>query len=616
MTDGGWRNRRGIRSLRAALLLLGLPACSRLPEVQANDKHKPAGELKGDTLHLRLVVQRARWHPEAPDGPYVDTEVFAEEGGPPQVPAPLIRVKTGTIIKASVRNATADSTLWLHGLVARPVEQDDSVGIAPGDTKTITFASGAPGTYVYGANLGIFDSADREREQLLGAFVIDSSGTVPPDRVFVINVWGQPADSTFYSNVLAINGKSFPYTEPISATTGDTLRWRWVNGSFRPHPMHLHGFYFTVNSRGTFRADTIYDVQQRRSVVTEAMTPASTFTMTWVPDRDGRWLFHCHIAHHSVALYGRLELPHEGHMTSANPAEHMAGLVLGIDVKAAAGWKPEARDHPRTLRLFVREGPKLGRADRAMGYAVEYSDGTPTDPITHVGGPTLVLTRGQPTDITVINQLREPTAVHWHGLELESYSDGVSGWSGHPGHLAPLIAPSDSFTAHLTMPRAGTFMYHTHLNDVEQLSSGLYGALIVREPRDPFDPSTDHVFVSSWDGFDGSENHLLVNGDSVLAPMTWRAGSKHRIRLAVIGPAGRLRTTLTRDSVVMKWTPVAKDGADLPPAQRIERPAELRNMESGETADFEFTPPRRGEYLLTLFLSDSKAPMTQRIVVR
>jgi len=39
-------------------------------------------------------------------------------------------------------------------------------------------------------------------------------------------------------------------------------------------------------------------------------------------------------------------------------------------------------------------------------------------------------------------------------------------------------------------------------------------------------------------------------------------------------------------------------------------------MESGETADFEFTPTKRGEYVLTMSMSDTKAPTTQRIIVR
>ena len=69
------------------------------------------------------------------------------------------------------------------------------------------------------------------------------------------------------------------------------------------------------------------------------------------------------------------------------------------------------------------------------------------------------------------------------------------------------------------MARAGTFIYHTHLNDVAQLTAGLYGAIIVQEPHVPFDPTFDHVFVAGWDG-DVSPLRFLINGDSVLPPMT------------------------------------------------------------------------------------------------
>jgi FtsP/CotA-like multicopper oxidase with cupredoxin domain len=265
------------------------------------------------------------------------------------------------------------------------------------------------------------------------------------------------------------------------------------------------------------------------------MEPFTTMAMSWAPDRDGHWLFHCHIAFHAIADGARLDPP-ESHamMMSSDPGEHMAGLVLGINVKASSGWTPATRENTRTLRLFVQEGPKLGRANRTLGYAVEHGMDEPHDSLTHAGGPPLILTRGQPTDITVINLLKEPTAVHWHGLELESYSDGVVGWSGHSGQAAPRIAPADSFTARLTMPRAGTFIYHTHLNDLEQLTAGLYGAIIVREPREPFDPANDHLFLASWDGPEDPA-HLLVNGDSTLAAMTWRAGSRHRLRFINIG---------------------------------------------------------------------------------
>ena len=45
-------------------------------------------------------------------------------------------------------------------------------------------------------------------------------------------------------------------------------------------------------------------------------------------------------------------------------------------------------------------------------------------------GPILVVTRGQPVAVEILNHLNEPTAIHWHGIELESYDDGVADFGG------------------------------------------------------------------------------------------------------------------------------------------------------------------------------------------
>ena len=55
----------------------------------------------------------------------------------------------------------------------------------------------------------------------------------------------------------------------------------------------------------------------------------------------------------------------------------------------------------------------------------------------YLPGPTILLKRAQPVSITVDNQLPEPTSVHWHGIELESYYDGVAGFAGQGRRLAP-----------------------------------------------------------------------------------------------------------------------------------------------------------------------------------
>jgi len=58
--------------------------------------------------------------------------------------------------------------------------------------------------------------------------------------------------------------------------------------------------------------------------------------------------------------------------------------------------------------------------------------------------------------------------VHWHGLEIESYYDGVVGVSGVEEHLTPMIAPGDSFQMRITPPRPGSYIYHTHVNEIRR----------------------------------------------------------------------------------------------------------------------------------------------------
>jgi FtsP/CotA-like multicopper oxidase with cupredoxin domain len=228
-------------------------------------------------------------------------------------------------------------------------------------------------------------------------------------------------------------------------------------------------------------------------------------------------------------------------------------------------------------------------------------------------GQPIVLTRNEPTQITVVNRTHEGTSVHWHGIELESYSDGVPGWSGAADNLAPMIFPKDSFIARLTLPRAGTFIYHTHLNDIEQLTSGMYGPLIVLERGEKFDPSRDHVLTIGWDGPD-IPSHVLINGDSIPGPVTLASGFVHRLRFINIGPAGLTTVSIRRDTSVVGWLPHAKDGADLPAMARKKSPA-ITTLNVGETFDADFDPPP-GEYVMTFEPPPGVKIRTKRIIVR
>jgi len=245
--------------------------------------------------------------------------------------------------------------------------------------------------------------------------------------------------------------------------------------------------------------------------------------------------------------------------------------------------------------------PSAGGTERSPVYSIALNEARaepPIDPSVRAGPP-LVLTRGVPVAITVVNGTPEPTAIHWHGIELESYFDGVAGFSGSATRLSPLIAAGDSFEARFTPPRAGTFIYHTHVDELRQEPAGLSGPLIVLEPGQRYDPATDiPVLISTPRDSADAARMVLLNGRRAPAPIDVRVGVPHRLRFINI-TLGRpsIRVELRRDTTLLSWRALAKDGSELPAARQLARPAR-QQISIGETYDFELTPAAAGEYRL------------------
>jgi FtsP/CotA-like multicopper oxidase with cupredoxin domain len=580
--------------LCSMLWLLSMPL-SAAGAVSTNDNRRPAGRLEENVLNVRLYAGVGSWRPEGPQGAPIEIAAFGEEGADPSIPGPLIRVREGTSVVLTLRNALG-SALRVNGLCTRP-STCDPVSVAAGATQEIRFTLNAPGTYFYWGATGPGSVTTRQRRdpQLAGAIIVDPREGSLADRVFVISIFSeppaQPGDDEpgdAKSNVFAINGSSWPYTEKLHHEVGDRVRWRIINLSRANHAMHLHGFYFTVEATGDIGVERRLAPGQQRTAVTEFIASARTFVMSWTPERHGNWLFHCHMMNH---MSGPADGAHAGHGAD-DSAAGMGGLVLGIQVTGASTIETSDGRVPRRLSLVMREEPnrygnKTGfRADLEGVEAPRLNSGP-------VPGPVIVLTRGEPVEITLVNRMTEPTAIHWHGIELESYFDGVPGWAGQSGNLAPPVAPGRSFVAKFTPPRAGTFIYHTHWHKDTQLSGGLYGALIVLEPGESYDPATDHIVIIGLNGVRGETERLLaLNGSATPAPIVMRAGVPNRLRLINItaGSVGLTAFVVDRFEQTT-WKPLAKDGATLPAGQTAPRPA--RQLVSvGETYDFEFQPPR------------------------
>ncbi|MBA2353039.1 MAG: multicopper oxidase domain-containing protein [Acidobacteria bacterium] len=595
-----------------------------------NDNRTSAGQLRDGVLTLRLVATAVRWYPErdGPDDPVRPVQAFAEEGKPAQIPGPLVRVPEGTEVRVSVRNAIPDATLTLHGMATRPATSAAPVEIAPGATRELRFTAGVQGTYFYwgsttGRTLPTRLDAD---SQLTGAFIVDpAGGAAAPDRVFVLTEYLDIAPGRPTYAMYGINGRSWPHTERLEMPFGEAATWRVINGTVGAHPMHLHGTFYTVESVGDGARDTAYGTAERRLVTTEEMLPGSTMMMRWVPDRVGKWLFHCHILAHVAG-----DMREVYRTTGAHPAAHdgdahdmdkaMAGLVLGIDVlpgdETAA---PDLAPHgARPLTLRLKSWPHRYGADAGYGFVIEdprasTAAGTASAPVPATAAdhsPTLVLHKDEPVAITLVNEMVDATSIHWHGIELESYHDGVAGWSGDLRQTTKLIQPQASLAVLFTPPRAGTFIYHTHGHDNRLLSSGLYAPLIVLPSGATFDPDTDKVILIGGSGPASSRfgpAPLEVNRSLNPPRMQLKVGVTYRFRLIDISPNYAAIVTLRGDSGPVQWRAVAKDGADLPPSQTTMRPARQR-IAVGETYDFEFEPTEAGDFRIEVVRGGFAAP--------
>jgi len=427
-----------------------------------------------------------------------------------------------------------------------------------------------------------------------------------------------------------IDSAGMTNTERIHTNVGDSLHWRIISASFEPHPMHLHGFYYRVDDFSGPETREYERPSKGQMVVTAFMSGFSTMSMTWSPDRPGNWLFHCHFAVHlrPDSLLAAPDDPYD---------RMMVGLVLGTTVAArrdvaVADTRLTARhlrliaevDHPERIAQHAFEKPPSTVDSLPNMHFVIEESGRRIDSHADVS-PQLDLVRGQPVSITIVNHLLEATTVHWHGIEVQnSYVDGVPGFSGAGEHLTPAIAPGDSFVARFTPPRAGTVMYHAHIDEIREQLAGLEGALVVRDSGPVRVPEDYTLFFKEAAG-GGRRQQAEINGQTNPDTIVLRVGRPARLRLLdlstnyfatlfVLTETGNSVVAVPGDSSLERWRPMAKDGFDFSEAAS---PVPARQVISiGETYDFNYTPERSGAFQLQFWrLEDAGLQYAQKLLI-
>ena len=201
----------------------------------------------------------------------------------------------------------------------------------------------------------------------------------------------------------------------------------------------------------------------------------------------------------TAAAVATLGLPRSG-ARAEGKEEVDAGIEIHIELRAVqehVALRPGA-----TTRVW-RYRSKVLRGDAST---LEASDATYLGPIIRVR-------RGQRVRIDLINELPEPTIVHWHGLHVPDTMDG------HPRFA---IAPGQRYVYQFTvLNRAGSYWFHPHPHGRTgaQVYFGLAGLFLVSDDEEAAlglpSGRYDIPLVLQDRSFDGN-NQFVYLGSSLL----------------------------------------------------------------------------------------------------
>lgn len=226
-----------------------------------------------------------------------------------QTPGPTIEVVEGDHVRILVTNhLSAPTSIHWHGILL-PNGMDGVAGInqppiPPGETFRYEFILKQSGTCMYHSH---FDELVQIGMGLVGFFIIHpkTPESVPVDKDFAIMLgeWFIPIGGATPNptimldfNYFTFNGKVYPGTDPLVVKLNEKVRIRLGNLSMDSHPIHLHGYTFTLTGNG---AGPLPESARYQDVTIDVPT-GSTRDIEFVANAPGDWLFHCHKTHHMM----------------------------------------------------------------------------------------------------------------------------------------------------------------------------------------------------------------------------------------------------------------------------------------------------------------------------
>ncbi|MEP7135947.1 MAG: multicopper oxidase domain-containing protein [Chloroflexota bacterium] len=211
---------------------------------------------------------------------------------------PILVVNQGALVTITLHNQLGENTaLLFQGQSLIP----DTTGANAGGTKTYTFTASRPGTFLYEAGL-IPGKQHQVAMGLYGALIVRPTGfAAVPGQAYAASATAFDAEQvlvlseldTALNNSLnpaafdmraygpkyyLINGKAYPATDAVSATSGNKMLLRYVNAGLQAHAMSTLGL--SQNIIGQDGSAFAFS----HSVVTETIAPGQTLdTIVAIP---------------------------------------------------------------------------------------------------------------------------------------------------------------------------------------------------------------------------------------------------------------------------------------------------------------------------------------------
>jgi manganese oxidase len=286
------------------------------PPGEPDKDYTPVVTPNGTTLPFKLVDGVKVFHLIAEDfdhefAPGLQAKCWGYNG---RTPGPTIEAVEGDRVRVYVTNRLPEPTsVHWHG-IRLPNGMDGVAGlnqrpIPPGATFKYEFTLRQHGTHMYHPH---FDEMTQIGLGMVGMFIIHPRRPAGPriDRDFTIMLGEWRIDpgtrrpnplEMIEFNVLTMNSKAFPATEPLVARLGDRVRIRLCNlGPMDHHPIHLHGYDFPI----TETDGGIVPEPARTPTNTVLVAVGQTRAFELVADEPGDWAMHCHMTHHVMNQMG------------------------------------------------------------------------------------------------------------------------------------------------------------------------------------------------------------------------------------------------------------------------------------------------------------------------